>query len=323
MSRTILAFVVFSCMLPSCTQRMICPAYQSAFIYDKDELRKKFSYFESDTIPKVFTASKNKYLVAEQMSYRRKVRTLQSVPAKKVMVNVPDSLSGGQKTDSLVMAQLDSAARTVIDSTVFADESREPVATEDSAYVITRDREVRVLKYNMPDSLEYDSASNRYVAQKPAYYVEEVRYKAEQDSYMWYLRHSLVLPDVRLAKLQGGKKDASGQEARPKEKRGLKGFFRNLFRKKQPEDIDSAELDLGSPEEHEFDFIDTTAQVAPDETPQPRQKKGLLNARKGRSEELSDDSPADKPSRKKKKKSDKPQQAKDDKKKPEDEDDGF
>src|SRR3954462_1525726 len=112
MLRTLYVFVVFlSVVLSSCTQRLICPAYQSAFIYDKEALRKKFSYFNEDSTPKILTASKTKYLIAQPTSYHKKVRSLQTVEMKQVHPVVPDSL----RDDYVSLAELDSAARTIID----------------------------------------------------------------------------------------------------------------------------------------------------------------------------------------------------------------
>jgi hypothetical protein len=259
MARVIYAICGILVLLTACTERMICPAYQSAYIYDKDQLRKKFSYFQEDSTPKIFTASKTKYLIAEPTPYRKKLRSLQTVQMKPVPVIVPDSLSGVKK-DSVTDAELNKAALSVMDTTMIVDTPpKDTVASEeDSTYVISKDREVRVLKYNMPDSLEYDSVNNKYVAQKPAYYVKEVGFNTEQDNYMWYLRKSLVLPDVKLAKLQNAKQ---AETAKKKEKKGILGFFSKLFGKKTT-DIDSAELDVPKDEE-EFDFIDTTLTVAP------------------------------------------------------------
>jgi hypothetical protein len=326
-------FAGFIVLLAGCTQRMVCPAYQSAFIYDKDELRKKFSYFVGDSTPKVYTASKSKYLIAEQTSYHKKVRSLQTVPMKKVMVVVPDSISGNNEGDSVITAELDAAARSIIDSTFIPDlPAKDSVADEeqDSSYVISKDREVRILKYNMPDSLEYDSVNQKYVRQKPAYYVDEVGFNTEQDNYMWYLRRTLVLPDVRLAKTQGKAGGSGGAAEKVKQKKGFLGFFKNLFKKKKTEDIDSAELDI-KPEQDEFNFIDTTAQEEPlERVDQPRQKrKGLLS--RDKDDQSGDDAtagtaaPTDKPKKKKKKKkSDKaPVTKPEDEKKPEDDDDGF
>lgn len=335
MTRAIYLFAGFIVLMASCTQRMVCPAYQSAFIYDKDELRKKFSYFVGDSTPKVYTASKNKYLIAEQTSYQKKVRSLQTVPMKKVMVVVPDSISGN-KEDSVITAELDAAARSIIDSTFIPDlPEPDTVAAdggEDSTYVISKDREVRVLKYNMPDSLEYDSINQKYVRQKPAYYVEEIGFNTEQDNYMWYLRRNLVLPDVRLAKTQGKAGGDAGAVQKKKEKKGFFGFFKGLFKKDKKADIDSAELDVRT-DEDEFDFIDTTAQEEPvrrADQPKEKKKKGLFSRDEADEEnqDVIEETPVqtEKPKKKKKKKSDDKAPAEkpeDPEKKPEDDDDGF
>src|SRR3989337_4326907 len=104
------------------------------------------------------------------------------------------------------MEELDRAARSVIDSTFMQDVPAQPrpAPVEDSLYVISKDKELRLLKYNGADSLEYDPVSEKYVSQKPEYYVKDVRLTIEQDNYMWYLRDNLVLPDVRHARLQQG-----------------------------------------------------------------------------------------------------------------------
>jgi hypothetical protein len=319
MIRAIFAFLSTCILLASCTQRMVCPAYQSAFIYDKNELRKKFSYFEADSSPKVFTASKNKYLVAEHVSYQRKVRSLQTVAMKPIPVHVPDSISGKGGMDSVFIADLDRAARSVIDSTYIVDVPKKDslAAPLDSIYVITKDKELRLLKYDAPDSLDYDSATNRYVPQAARYYVKEVRYNLEQDHYMWYLRKSLILPDVRIAKqLQQEAKD---------EKAGKKkgGFFKNLFRKKQKVTVDSSALQA-QPEADEFDYVDEVDEVDSTlqaEIPQPGQpqdeaepkaeKKKLFGGKKKKKEKV-------KPNTDKKPTEPEPKPVK-----KEDEDDGF
>jgi len=319
-------YVIFGSMLilSSCTERMICPAYQSAYIYDKDQLRKKFSYFQEDSTPKILTASKNQYLIAEPTPYRKKLRSLQTVPMQKVYVHVPDSISGKTQEDSVTMAELERAAQSVMDTTMIVDVPRDTTKAtgDDSTYVISKDREVRILKYNTPDSLVFDPVTNKYVPQKPKYYVDEVGFNTEQDNYMWYLRRSLVLPDVRLAKMQQA--EAKGSEKK-RAKGKKKGFFRNLFKKDEAVDIDSAELDLTQPGEEEFDYIDTTETVAP--------VIRNVNKRTRNDEvETSDEDPIDptgvQPSRKKKKKKSKDSTEPDvapveEKKTEEDEDDGF
>lgn len=294
-----LSVILAVLFLSACQERLVCPAYQSAFIHDKDELRKRFSYFQEDSTPKVYAASKNKYLVAEPTTYRKKIRSMQTVPMKRVLVNVPDSISGVQ-SDSAVAADLDRAARSVIDSTVIVDvpPPDTTVLAEDSIYVITRDKEVRVLKYNTPDSLVYDPVQNKYVPQKPKYYVDEVGYNTDQDNYMWYLRHSLVLPDVRLAKLQ---QQASQEKAKDDKRKKEGGFFKRLFGKKEQVDIDSAELELPEPEEAEFDFIDTTETVRPvvEEEQQEENDKGLFKKKKRDTEVApeEEEQPEEKPAR--------------------------
>jgi len=265
MARALILFIGACLSLGACTQRSICPAFQSAYIYDKDALRKKFSYFQEDSTPKILTASKNQYLIAEPTPYREKLRSLRTVEKKPVFVQVPDSLSG---KDSVSVAALDAAARSVIDSTFIEDRPATDQATPqgDSVYVISKDKELRLLKYNGADSLVYDHDAEKYVAQRPEYYVKDVRLNIEQDNYMWYLRDYLVLPDVRLARLQqGGENDREGKEnnrARKKEKKGLKGFFKDLFRKK-PKESDSTQAP--PPPQEEFDFIDvdTLTQATP------------------------------------------------------------
>lgn len=278
----------------SCTQRMVCPAFQSAYIYDKNELRKKFSYFQEDSTPKIYSASKTRYLIAEPTTYRKKIRSIKTVEMKPVNVAVPDSLSpdydpnlGKDGEDGVVPgAELDLAARSVIDSTYIVDvpAAEEPVV-EDSVYMISRDREVRLLKYNFPDSLQLDSATGKWVSETPYYAVVNVTFNVEQDNYMWYLKDYLVLPDVRLAQLRGrggqdGAEDATGGK---KKKKGLKGFFKNLFKKKKADEPEEEELPpTRKSEEEEFDYIDEDEQGQPPvtDTPAPEEKKKGLFGRK-------------------------------------------
>ena len=295
-------FLLIGCcvILGACTQRSICPAFQSAYIHDKDALRKKFSYFLEDSTPKLLTASKNKYLVAEPTPYRRKVRNLHTVEMKPVAVQVPDSLV---TKDSVSMEELDLAARSVIDSTFIPDIPAQPIQPlEDSVYVITQDKELRLLKYNGADSLVYDPVNEKYVAQKPEYYVKNVRLNIEQDSYMWYLRNHLVLPDVRLAQKQQATEKIETKKKAKKEKKGLKGFFKNLFKKKTTE-VDSTEIP--APPKDEFDFIDadTLTQASPPPV-EPDVKKGFFAPRKKKQKASDVTDPATiAPSEKKKKKS--------------------
>lgn len=288
MARPFFAVLTISLLFSACTQRMICPAYQSAFIYDRNELRKKFSYFEEDSTPKLLVASKTKYLIAEPMSYRKKLRLMQTVAMKPVNPVLPDSMTvdddmeeGIDGEDGVVPgAELDLAARSVIDSTYIVDVPVDTTQTYvDSIYVITKDKELRLLKYNDPDSLKYDEASGRYVPETPEYAVKDIRYNVEQDNYMWYLRNSLVLPDVRLSQIQqSAQNDASGKSSKTK-KKGFFGFFKNLFKKKETEPVDSTEQQTAPKPIDDFDYVenDSIRQHQQDSirAAQPPPKKGI------------------------------------------------
>ncbi len=291
MARPFFVLLTLSLLFSACTQRMICPAYQSAFIYDKNELRKKFSYFEEDSTPKILVASKNKYLIAEPMSYRKKVRLMQTVAMKPVNPVLPDSMTVDDELDEEIDgedgvvpgAELDLAARSVIDSTYIVDVPVDTTQTYvDSVYVITKDKELRLLKYNFPDSLKFDESSGKYVSETPEYGVADIRYNVEQDNYMWYLRNSLVLPDVRLSQLQqSAQKEMEGKSSKASKKKGFAGFFKNLFKKKEKVPTDTTEQQTPPKPADDFDYIenDSIRQHQQDSirAAQPPEKKGAFS----------------------------------------------
>ncbi|MBA4056908.1 MAG: hypothetical protein C0490_19495 [Marivirga sp.] len=307
MARPFFVLLSLSLLISACTQRLICPAYQSAFIYDKDELRKKFSYFQEDSTPKILTASKTRYLIAEPVSYRKKIRSMQTVQMKDVNPKLPDSLKVGEEEglmgeDGVVPgAELDLAARSVIDSTYIIDVPQDTTQLEgDSLYVITKDKELRLLKYDFPDSLRYDESSGKYVPKTPTYAVGDVRFNVEQDNYMWYLRNNLVLPDVRLAQV------AQKEDKSAKAKKEKKGFFKNLFKRKKKDAVDSTTLQEPVKSEDDFDYIDENAQDKPasDVQEEPQKKKGLFSFLKKKdktTEPKVDEAPTDKKPKKLKK----------------------
>lgn len=293
MARPFFVLLTLSLLLSACTQRMICPAYQSAFIYDKNELRKKFSYFQEDSTPKMLMASKTKYLIAEPVSYRQKVRSMQTVAMKDVNPVLPDSmtmteeelLAGMNGEDGVVPgAELDLAARSVIDSTYIVDVPQDTLQTyADSIYVISQDKELRFLKFNHPDSAKFDEATGKYVANTPEYVVTDIRFNVEQDNYMWYLRDNLVLPDVRLSQVQQQAQKDAEQKAtkKAKAKKGFLGFFKRLFSKKEKAPVDSTQQDVQPKPVDDFDFIenDSIRQHQQDSirAAQPAEKKGALS----------------------------------------------
>lgn len=271
MLRAFLVILGFWILLSACTQKMICPAYQSAYIYDKDALRKKFSYFNEDSTPKLATVSKTKYLIAEPTTFKQKTRSLQTVQAKPINPIIPDSLLVSDS--AAIAADLDLAARSVIDSTYIED--AEPAVSDsvdaEGEYMISIDREVRVLKYNAGDSLKYDPSTGQYVRKNPSYYIEEIGFNVDQGNYLWYLRDVLVLPDVQMAKQQ-----AEERAKEEKKKKGIKGFFGNLFKKKAKDEEQEIPEESISPEmdEYNFDeFDDVPRDTASTSESQPVKKK--------------------------------------------------
>lgn len=260
MIRALLVVLTFCTVLVSCTEKVICPAYQSAYIYDKEALRKKFSYFKEDSTPKVYAASKNRYLIIEPTTYKKKNRTLQTVVMKPVNPVVPDSL---KDTGTVAEQNADAVQRNVFDSTAVI---RIDTLATDSVYVISKDREVRVLKYNP-------------IQRK--YFVDTIGFNTEQDNYMYYLKDILVLPDVKLLK---EKEEAAKKEA-SKEKKQKKGFFKKLFRRKDKAKAgqDSTQNLKAQQEDYGYDDFegkprDSTAvdQAALQQKPEPK-KKGIFS----------------------------------------------
>lgn len=275
--RTVLLLAVVWMALIGCAEKLICPAYQSAFIHDKEALRQKFSYFVNDSTPKVYTASKNKYLIAEPESYKKLYRRMQTVPMKAQNPVVPDSLQDKPelKVDSLA---LDSLGTVPFDSLKTASLDSAKTKT-DSVYVITRDKEVRILKYNFPDSLHRDSVTGRYVKERPYYYVDEVGYNSEQVNYMWYFRKQLILPDVRLAKME----EAKVKEAKTATKKKGNFFRKLMFWKKDKKQKSKAKVDSMQvlpppidPNDSIFYTDSATMNIPKTVAPEKTKKKGVL-----------------------------------------------
>ena len=100
----------------SCSERAVCPAYQSAFIHDKTALDRHFSYFREDSMPKnLLTSSKNNFLIIEKQPYKKKVKNFNTVPVKIIYPVLDDStaLSG----DALMVAEMDVVDSATVDST--------------------------------------------------------------------------------------------------------------------------------------------------------------------------------------------------------------
>ena len=256
--------VCISCflLLTSCnTQRMICPAYQSAFIYDKPTQKETFVFYnENKSQAKEFVASNSKtltlpardsswdnsivlpgpslpkeqrtkrtrYLLLPEKTYKKALRALQTVPMKPVYPKKIDSLD--------IKAALDSAARSLTDTLTSTATSAKQGDQKDSTYMISLEKE----KFNV-----------------------------DQDNYMWYFRNILVLPDVRIA-MDEGKASEKSTKATKKKKKGILGFFQNLFKKKDQKPTDSVKI----ASQLQLDPNDSTDAIA---SPiEPVKKKGIF-----------------------------------------------
>ena len=198
-------------MLVSCAPPYVCPAYQSAFIHDKTALQKHFSYFVNDSTPKMYEVRKTKYLIAEPVSYRKRNREMKTVRMEKIYPVLTDSSSA----DS-ARRPADSLAAVRADSLAAAMQKESGLVPKSLNFKITKTKE---------------------------------KYNEDQEYYMWFLRKSLVLPDIRyhLLKQQEAKESAANsakaaQSAKEeKDKKGLGmffqkigDFFRRLFGRKAP-----------------------------------------------------------------------------------------
>ena len=102
--RLVFATVIVALMTISCAEKMICPAYQSAFIFDTTALKKKFSYFVNDT-PRIHVVSKNKFLLIEPISYRKQMASFRTIEMLPIYPVIPDSLRF--QADNILLGDLD------------------------------------------------------------------------------------------------------------------------------------------------------------------------------------------------------------------------
>lgn len=186
-------------LLSSCThQRMTCPAYQSAFLFDTTALKAKFSYFVNDT-PKIYEVNKNKFLLIEPVPYRKMMASFRTIEMLPIYPVIPDSLL-----------------------LVGAEEMIEDYEAGDS---------LRTARGGQEDSVKLHPG------------LIGPKFNVEQENYMYYFRKYLILPDVR-----------AGIAVPEKKKFSLKGWVKNLFKKKdkdkskrgkkaEVEDSDNASLD--------------------------------------------------------------------------------
>jgi hypothetical protein len=268
MIRALIACVLAVLVLASCnTQRKICPAYQSAFIFDKPTQKEAFVHYNENknqarevlasnsktltlpandstwansivlpgpALPKEKRNKRTRYLLLPEKTYKKALRALQTVDMKPVYPK--------KKTDSLdanIDNLLDSAARSLNDTLTSTDkiDPTKPEAKKDSTYMISLEKE----KFNV-----------------------------DQDNYMWYVRNILVLPDVRIAMDEQEKADKSTKAKTSKKEKGFFGFFKNLFKKKGKKldkNLKKDSLTVQEPQQ-----LDSTGAVIP----KKEKKKGIF-----------------------------------------------
>ncbi len=261
MTRALTFFFAYVFMLMGCTtQRTICPAYQSAFIFDISAERKNFVlYNENKNQPQEVLASssktltlpardssweksvvlpgpslplerrvkKDRYLLLPKRTYKKALRALQTVQMQKVYPKKEDSLN--------IKKELDSAARSITDTITSVSQAKPKEQQEDSVYVISKEKE---------------------------------KFNADQDNYMWYFRDILVLPDVKIG-MDEAKAEGKMKTANKKTKQGFFQKIKGLFKKKPKTKIDSTKVVT-----EEINTSDSTAaQIKPQ--PLTKKKKGL------------------------------------------------
>lgn len=254
MNRALTLLLGCTSLVVACsTQRMICPAYQSSFYFDKSKQKEAFFlYNENKNQPREILASnsktinlppndsswtdshvvqgpalpferkrkKEKYLLLPKKTYKQALRQLQTVPMKPVYPKI-----GEDSTD--IKKALDSAARSVTDTiTSVAGNQQAQGPAEDSVYVISKEKE----KFNL-----------------------------DQDNYMWYFRDILVLPDVKQG-MEAAKEEKEGTTAtKNKVKQGFFSKLKGLFKKKKKQKKDSTDLVPVTPPEENYDTeVDST-----------------------------------------------------------------
>src|SRR5690606_2976958 len=83
--RALAYFLIASFCLSSCQSKMICPAFQSAFIYNDSTRAQLFAYFDHDSLPsQTVYSSKTKYGIIEKVKRKKRVSQMRVVKMEKV-----------------------------------------------------------------------------------------------------------------------------------------------------------------------------------------------------------------------------------------------
>lgn len=203
------------------TQKMVCPAYQSAFIFDTTELKKKFSLFINDT-PRIYEVNKSKFLIIEPMSYRQKMASFRTIEMLPIYPKIPDSLKFAGDTE--MMAERDVVDQQQLDSLAIHPGLVGPFNVEQENYMYLF-RKLLVL----PDRRESEQ-------------IDGEKAREEKKGFLNFLRN-----------LFGGgaasDSTAVDEDGEPKEKKGLFNRLKGVTK----EDLQNENADETSPEDNPED----------------------------------------------------------------------
>ena len=109
----LLAISLFS--LFACQQQMICPAYTSSFILDNQEIKKQFSMFGVDSLPKgdIWQIDKKKVGIADELPYHKKLAQMRTIKMESVYKTLEDPFTAYQNehpSPDSATASVDTAA---------------------------------------------------------------------------------------------------------------------------------------------------------------------------------------------------------------------
>ncbi len=278
MLRALIASVCALFMLGSCTQRTICPAYQSAFIYDKKKSIETFAYYNDDTLKakeielsngkKVTLPARNKSIqYGANPTYADKVKRDRSDSSDRE--KYPDVYASAAPSQQQIMNKPYRSNYQVLPGPALP---KERYVKYDRYLLLPRKtykKAVRALntvpmtkvypEKPKPDSAltirgaEQDSTAVARVKKRAdsTYMITLARekYNTEQENYLWYMRKDIILPDAWYARYGtegegGGETPQTQAGAQPQKK---KGFFQNLFKKK-PKTRDSLAVESVAPQ---------------------------------------------------------------------------
>jgi hypothetical protein len=90
-------FVLFllTVLASGCQERMICPAYQSTFIFDEEVRYQLFTRFEADSMPKQYAGvDKNLFGLIKKQPKKKKERQMATVAMRNILPpSVTDSFT--------------------------------------------------------------------------------------------------------------------------------------------------------------------------------------------------------------------------------------